>query len=456
MNMTKALATRLVILTVLSLFTGASALTQEAAPITSKLDEYLSAAAKQGFTGSALVAKDGKVVFSKGYGMANAEWDIPNTPQTKFRLGSITKQFTAAAILLLQERGKLSVQDPICKFFDNCPESWKEITIHHLLTHTGGIKNFTSFPDYQKTMMIPVTMESLVARFKDKPLDFKPGEKMSYSNSGYVALGHIIEKAAGETYESFLRKNIFDPLKMSDSGYDRHGTILKNRATGYSSRNGKQINSEYLDMTIPHAAGALYSTVEDLFAWNEALFSDKLLSAKSREAMMTVDKNNYAYGLAVSQQHNRKMVSHGGGINGFNTVLARFPEEKLTIVVLRNADYGSSGPGRISQDLAAIVFGEKHEIPRERVAIKIDPKILDAYVGQYELRPDFIFTMTREGDSLMTQVTGQPKFELFPESETKFFLKVVDAQVSFVKDDKGAVTHLILHQGGDQKAKKIK
>src|SRR5262249_16748412 len=148
-----------------------------------------------------------------------------------------------------------------------------------------------------------------------------------------------------------------------------------------------------------YAAGSLYSTVEDLFAWNEALFSDKLLSSKSREAMMTVDKNDYAYGLAVNQQHNRKMVSHGGGINGFNTILARFPEEKITIVVLRNANYGVPDPDKISQDLAAIVFGEKYEIPRERVAIKIDPKILDAYVGQYEFPTTFIITITKEGDS---------------------------------------------------------
>jgi CubicO group peptidase (beta-lactamase class C family) len=338
MNKTKATAARFIILIVLSLLAGGGALSQDGAPMASKFDEYLSAAAKQGFTGSALVARDGKVIFSKGYGIANAEWDIPNTPQTKFRLGSITKQFTAASILLLQERGKLSALDPICKYFDNCPEAWKEITIHHLLTHTGGIPNFTSFPDYRKTM------------------------------------------------------------------------------------------------TIPHAAGALYSTVEDLFAWNEALFSGKLLSAKSREAMMTVDKNNYAYGLAVNQQHNRKIVAHGGGINGFNTSLARFPEEKVTVVVLRNADYGAHNPGKVSQDLAAILFGEKYEVPRERVAVKIDPKILDAYAGRYELRPDFIITMTREGDSLMTQATGQPKFELFPESETRFFLKVVEAQVTFVKD----------------------
>src|SRR5262249_11495854 len=159
------------------------------------------------------------------------------------------------------------------------------------------------------------------------------------------------EKVAGESYESFLQKNIFEPLKMSNTGYDRHDTILKNRATGYSIKNGKRINSEYLDMTIPHAAGALYSTVEDLFTWNEALFSDKLLSAKSRESMMIVDKNNYAYGLVVNQQFNRKIVTHGGGINGFSTVLTRFPEEKVTVVVLRNADYGNLNPGRVGQDL---------------------------------------------------------------------------------------------------------
>jgi CubicO group peptidase (beta-lactamase class C family) len=455
MPKTKSLA----VLTALSLLFIVSALAQEAAPLTSKLDEYLSAAARQGFTGSALVAKDGKVVFSKGYGMANAEWDIPNTPQTKFRLGSITKQFTAASILLLQERGKLSAQDPICKYIAECPKSWEPITVHHLLTHTSGIPSYTdvkSPEEFRKLSLTSVTPAGFVDSFKSKPLEFPVGERMKYNNSGYFMLGYIIEKVSGRSYEAFLQENIFTPLKMADTGYDTHGRILKKRATGYSSKDNTRVNSDYLDMTVPYAAGSLYSTVEDLFEWNEALFSDKLLSAKSREAMMTVDKNNYAYGLVINQQHNRKIVSHGGGINGFNTILARFPEEKVTVVVLRNADYGFSNPGKISQDLAAIVFGEKYEIPRERVAIKIDPKILDAYVGQYELNPNFIFTVTREGDALMTQATGQPKFELFPESETKFFLKVVDAQVTFVKDGKGVVTHLILHQGGDRTAKKIK
>jgi CubicO group peptidase (beta-lactamase class C family) len=454
MNRTRAILSLISILTVVVGLLTFKVSTQEVEP---KFDEYMSALTKQGrFTGSALVARDGKVIFSNGYGTANIEWNIPNTPLTKFRLGSITKQFTAAAFLVLQERGKLNIQDPVCKYVENCPSAWNEVTIHHLLTHTAGVPSFTGFADYRKTMMIPTTMDALVGRFKDKPLEFKPGEKMNYSNSGYVLLGHVIEKVAGESYETFLQKNIFDPLKMAGSGYDTHEKILKNRAMGYSTKDGKMINSLPIDMTIPHAAGALYSTVEDLFKWNEALYSDKLLSAKSRELMMTPIKNNYAYGLVVDTRFNRRMVSHGGGINGFSTFLARFPEEKVTIAVLRNADYGAPGPGRIAQDLAAILFGEKYEIPRERVVAKVDPKIYDAYTGQYELKPDFVITITREGDRLMGQPTGQPKVELLPESETKFFIKEVDAQVSFVKDGKGQITHLILHQGGDQQGKKIK
>jgi len=422
-----------------------------------KLDEYLTSLTNQGrFMGAALVARDGQVIFSKGYGQANSEWDIPNGPHTKFRLGSITKQFTAASVMLLQERGKLNIQDPICKYFDKCPDAWKDVTIHHLLSHTGGLPNFTSFPDYTRTMMIPTTMESLINRFKDKPLDFQPGEKMSYSNSGYVVLGFIVEKVSGESYESFVQKNIFDPLNMTDTGYDHHGTILKHRATGYSLINGKKANSLHIDMTIPHGAGALYSTIGDLYLWNEALFSDKLLSAKSREMMMNPVKNNYGYGLVMQKVGDRNMVSHGGGINGFSTFLARFPEEKLTVVVLRNADYGQPAPGKISTDLAGIILGDNVEIPKTRAEVKVDPKLLDAYVGQYEVKPGVILTVTKEADRLMAQLTGQPKFDIFPESQNKFFLKVVEAQITFVKDDKGQVSHLILHQNGDTTARKIK
>ena len=431
----------------------ASATAQDLTP---KFEEYMNALSNQKrFIGSVLVARDGKIVFSKGYGMANVELDVPNAPETRFRLGSITKQFTAAAILLLQERGKLNVTDPICKYFDPCPSAWSEVTIHHLLSHTGGVPNFTSFPDYMPKMMLPVTTTEMIARFKDKPLDFKPGEKWSYSNSGYFLLGAIIEKAAGESYESLLQKNIFDPLKLTGTGYDHFDVILKHRATGYSMSKGKMVNSAFLDMTQPYSAGSLYSTVEDLFRWNEALFGGKVLSTKSFEMMTTPVKNNYAYGLGVETKFNRKMITHGGGINGFATFIARFPDEKVTIVVLRNADYGTPGPGRISQDLAAILFGEKYEIPAAVTEVEVDAKILDAYVGQYQLAPNFVITISREGDLLMAQATGQPKITLYPQAEAVFFSKAVDLRMTFVRGDDGKVTHLVLNQGGDRQAKRI-
>ncbi len=453
MNITRLNLRRTAVSISLLLVLAAIASAQDLAP---KFDEYMSALAKQQrFMGSVLVARDGKVIFSKGYGLANAELDTPNTPQTKFRLGSITKQFTAAAILLLQERGKLNVQDPICKYIDNCPAAWNEITLHHLLSHTGGVPNFTSFPDYQPKMMLPVTTQEMIARFKDKPLDFKPGEKWNYSNSGYFLLGHVIEKVSGESYEAFLQKNIFEPLKLTSTGYDHFDTILKNRATGYSLDKGKMVNSVYLDMSQPFSAGSLYSTVGDLFLWNEALYSGKLLSPKSLEAMTTPVKNGYGYGLGIQTKSGRRVISHGGGINGFSTFIARYADDKVTLVVLRNADYGSPGPGPITQDLAAILFGEKYEIPTATAEVKVDPKLYDAYAGRYEVAPNFILTISKEGDHLMAQATGQPKFELFPESETKFFLKVIEAKVTFVKDATGKVTHLILHQGGDREAKRI-
>jgi CubicO group peptidase (beta-lactamase class C family) len=453
MKTTNQFIYRMLIPMALAILLAANATAQDPTP---KFDQYMNAVtSQQKFSGSVLAARDGKIIFSKGYGLANAELDVANAPQTKFRLGSITKQFTATSILLLQERGKLNVTDAICKYIDNCPPAWSEVTIHHLLSHTGGVPNFTSFPDYLPKMMMRVTTQEMIARFKDKPLDFKPGEKWSYSNSGYFLLGAIIEKVSGESYEGFLQKNIFDPLKMTGSGYDHFETILKNRATGYSMIMGKMSNSAFLDMTQPYSAGSLYSTVEDLFTWNEALYSGKVLSANSFEAMTTPVKNNYGYGLGIDTKNNHKMIAHGGGINGFSTFLVRFPEDKLTVVVLRNSDYGLANPGKIAQDLAAIVLGEKYEIPRAHVEIHVESKILDAYVGKYKLGSEAVLTITKEGDQLMAQVSGQPKIALFAESETTFFPKVVDLTIKFEKDATGKVTKLVLHQGLDRLAEKI-
>lgn len=436
-------------LAILLLAFAASAQQSSAPPdLTAKFTEYMDAQVRTSrFTGAVLVARAGQVLFARGYGMANLEHGIPNTPQTKFRLGSITKQFTAVAFLQLQEKGKLSVQDPVCKYVPECPAAWAPITIHHLLTHTSGIPNFTSFPDYRDTMMIASPPEKSLLRFRDKPLEFAPGERYSYSNSGYVLLGYILEKVSGQSYEQYLRENILAPAGMSNTGYDWSSTVLPGRASGYARRGQSgYANAEYIHMSIPHAAGAMYSTVEDFVKWDQALYGDTLLKPASREAMFTPAKDNYAYGWIVRDVAGRKTVSHGGGINGFNTAFTRYPGEKLMVVAFSNVEGTRVGP--VASDLAAIALGMPYGLPKERLEVSVDPKILDTYVGRYELAPTFSITVTREGDGLMTQATGQPKVPIFAESETKFFLRVVDAQLTFVKGPDGKVTHLILHQGG--------
>ena len=391
------------------------------------------------FMGTVLVARGSDVLFSKGYGMANLEWDIPNSPSTKFRLGSVTKQFTAASILLLEERGKLKVEDPVKKYMPDAPAAWDKITIFHLLTHTSGIPSFTGFADYAQTEPFETTPEKLVARFRDKPLEFAPGEKWNYSNSGYVLLGYLIEKISGQSYATFVQENIFTPLGMKDSGYDSNSKIIPHRASGYTPSKDGPVNAGFIHMSIPFSAGSLYSTTEDLLRWERGLFGGKVLSAASLQKMTTPFKQDYAFGLGVHITAGHKVIDHGGGIEGFNTHLAYYLDDQLTVVVLGNLNGPASD---IAGKLGAVALGQPVQLPSERKEITVPRKVLEKYVGTYELKPGFDLVVTLEGDQLAAQATGQQKFPLFAESETKFFLKVVDAQVEFAGD------HLILHQGG--------
>ena len=418
----------------------------------------------QHFMGSILVARGNEVILDKGYGFANLEWEVPNSPSSKFRLGSITKQFTAASILLLEERGKLSINDPVKKYMSDAPPAWDKITIYNLLTHTSGIPSFTTFPDYASLEPFTTTPEQLVKRFRDKPLDFQPGEKFSYSNSGYVLLGYLIEKISGESYEKFVQDNIFTPLGMKNSGYDSNSAIIPHRAAGYSPGPNGPENAGYINMRVPLSAGGLYSTTDDLLRWEQALFGGKLLSPASLQKMTTPFKDDYACGLGVHTVNGRKVIEHGGGIEGFNTMLAYYPEDKLTVVVLSNMN-GPATPG-IASKLAALAHGEKVVLPSERKEVRVDPKLFDGYVGnskllqryvgQYQLASNFILTITLEGDKLFAQATGQPKAEIFPEGEREFFYKVVDAQITFETDSSGRATSLTLHQNGaDMPAKRV-
>lgn len=420
----------------------------------SRLDEIAqSYVSNKQFMGSVLLVRDQTVLFNKGYGFANVEWNVPNDSKTKFRLGSVTKQFTAACVLLLEERGKLKTDAPVTKYLPNAPASWDKVTIYHLLTHTSGIPSFTDFPDYASTEAFPTTPEKLVSRFRDRPLDFQPGEKFKYSNSGYVLLGYLIEKLSGQNYSQFVEENIFKPLKMQDSGYDSNSAIIPHRASGYTPDPEGIRNTGYVDMTVPFSAGALYSTTEDLVRWEQGLYSGKVLSAASLQKMTTPAKDNYAMGLVVSTENGHRKFSHGGSIEGFNTSLAYYPDDKLAVVVLGNVNGGA--PDQIARQLGEVVHGQRVVLPTERKEVTLPPDTLAKYVGGYELAPGVVIRMTVENGQLMTQATGQPKFPLYAESESKFFLKVVDAQVEFFKDETGAVSYLMLHQGGrDMKAMK--
>ena len=414
-----------------------------------RMEQVMQSYVQQGtFMGTVLVARDGAVIFDKAYGMANLELDVPNTPTTKFRLGSITKQFTAAAILLLEERGKLKVADRVKAHLPDAPMSWDRITVQNLLTHTSGIPNFTDMADYGTIKLSSRTASAAVAAVRDRPLDFGPGEQYRYSNSGYVVLGDIIEKVSGQSYENFIADNIFKPLGMSDSGYDSNSAVIKRRASGYTRLPaGRIVNATYIHMSIPHAAGALYSTTHDLLKWEQALFAGKVISKASLERMTTPFKNDYGFGLGSRVVSGRRVMMHSGGIDGFNTTMAYYPETKTVVIVLANVN--GPVPDQAATHLAALMHGETVTLTSERKEITVPVATLEKYVGDYTMPSSVVMRITLEGSQLSAQLGRQAVNPIFPQSETLFFLKAVDAQIEFAPDG----SSLVLHQGGrDQKA----
>ena len=398
------------------------------------------------FTGAVLVARDGEVLLDRGYGFANREWSVPNDGDTKFRLGSVTKQFTAVAIMLLNERGLVDLDAPVKTYLPDAPAAWDGVTVRHLLTHTAGVPNFTDFDDYGASKTLPATMDSLIGRFRDRPLDFQPGEGWSYSNSGYILLTAIVEKASGRSYADFVAETLFQPLGMADSGYDSHAAVLPRRASGYAPTARGIVNADYIDMSIPQGAGALYSTTRDLLKWEQGLFGGRLLTPASLALLTTPVRNQYAFGLAVTQAGGNTTIAHSGGIEGFNTHMAWDPDRRMTVIVLGNLN----GPGsdQVAGSLMALARGETVTLASERQAVAVAPEVLRSYEGVYELAPTFAITISVVDGKLMAQATGQDAFELHPESDSRFFLTVVDAQITFTRDDAGAVDGLILHQGG--------
>jgi len=325
--------------------------------ITIKADQYLEALVKKDqFSGSVLIAQKGKVVLKKGVGKAVYEFDINNDSNTKFRIGSLTKQFTAMSIMILAEKGRLNVNDNISKFIPDY-SSGDQITIEHLLTHTSGIPDHTELPGYNKERRAyPQKLTQTIDTFKNLPLQFSPGAKFKYSSSGYILLGYIIEKVSGISYQDFVKNHIFKPLKMDDSGFVESGKVIKRMAHGYNVVDGKIVKAAYRNISNGHASGALYSTVDDLYLWDRALYTDGLIGFDSLKKMFTPYTQHYGYGWGIVELFGYTMVGHNGDTEGFKSNISRFPDAGLCIIVLSNLE--NSRVGKIGYDLAAMVLGK--------------------------------------------------------------------------------------------------
>ncbi len=433
----------------------------ESAPLTAEIDAYLQAHHETGrFMGAAIVVREGDVIFAKGYGMASLEHQVPNSIQTRFRIGSITKQFTAAAILQLQDQGKLDVQAAVATYLPDYPNG-DRMTLHHLLTHTAGLPNLTSFPDYLEWMGQPTTLAELVDRFRDLPLEFEPGEQFRYSNSGYVLLTQVIETVSGQPYADYLQAHLLRPLGLENTGYEKPLAVIENLASGYRFTGEDYQQAEHINMAVPAGAGGLYSTVDDLARWNRFLFDGDrrdttILSDESIAAMtlpyvaMGTEVPNlfYGYGLIINDRPAHRRISHGGGINGFVSHLGGSPALGTTIAVLSNVE--TANPQGISEGLAAIVWEQPYALPANPKAVAIDPALLDAYVGTYQVTPDFSVAITVESGQLYIQGTGQPQIPVYPASATEFFARILEFHIVFNTTPDGTVESATLLQNGQE------
>jgi D-alanyl-D-alanine carboxypeptidase len=421
-----------------------------------QVDDYVRAEMqRQHIPGTSIaVVKDGKIIKVEGYGLANVELNVPARPETVYQIGSVSKQLISAGILLLIQDGKLSLDDKISQFLEGTPDTWKDITLRHLLTHTSGIvreaPGFDPFKVQADADVIKTAYQS--------PMRFAPGEKYEYCNVGYFSLAEIIRKVSGKSWADFLKERLFLPLEMNVTRTTTVTEIVQNRADGYIWRNNKFDNATSFFALRP--SGAFLSSVLDLAKWDAALYTDKILKSSVRDQMWSPVKLNsgathpYGFGWELSKVAGHRLVHHGGSLPGFRAQIARFVDDKLTVIVLTNGE--SANPNLIALGIAAQYIPEL--IPARTVA-KIDPQILDAYTGQYQ-HPAMVFTITREGDKLrFQQGPNAEKQDLLPESATNFFMNENRRLTySFVKDEKGEVAYLVVQLEGREtgRAKKIK
>lgn len=391
--------------------------------------------------GVVLVSKAGKISYQKAYGMANLELNVPMTANKIFRLGSLTKQFTAVCILKLAEEGKLTLQDNLTKFIPDYPLNGRMITIANLLNHSSGIKNYTSLPKFNESLKRQdLSPKELIALFKDLPLDFEPGSAYRYSNSGYILLGYIIEVLSGKAYREYVRDNIFLPLKMDDSYYDQAATLIPGRTSGYRKKNNGYENSDFLSMTLPYAAGSLMSTSGDLLKWYNGLTTGKLISQASLELAFTSGRLNsgketaYGFGWEIGNVQGSKAVKHNGVVNGYFTDIVYLPRENILVTILSN--YENIGDLDIPAAKLAAIALEKPYVFEE---ITLAPKALQKYQAVYSNPNDEDHYITNQNGVLMYYYRGGGKMRLVPCDHDIFLLENTLNAIHFQKDIKGLV-----------------
>ena len=446
----------LVLSIALLLFTTTFASGQDVA---ANADQYLSTWANQGrFSGVILIAKGDKVLLRKGYGKANFEHNVPNNPETVFRIGSITKLFTAFSVLQLEERGLLSVNDPVVKYIPEMPRAWSAITIHQLLCHKSGIPDFANAKSYGD-LNDSRRVENALKEYADKPLLSQPGATMRYSNSGYILLGRLIEKVTGKSYEDYLTENILQPAGMTHTAYDHSATLVPNRASGYNFDGELVINAKFADPAGASSAGALRSTVDDLYRFDRILKSDKLFSPAITAKAWTAYGHwsspppvpleaDYGYGWMLGDEFGHRYIGHGGWINGFVSQFKRYPDDDAVMIILSNIETPNSVT--VNRDLAAILFREKYPVPVERAIVHPAPEVLARYTGSYKFGPVAV-KITMHNGRLYEFSTGQPSpFGMIATSDTEFYFNDTASEIRFVVDEKGAVNQFILKMDGKE------
>ena len=394
--------------------------------------------------GVALVAKDGEILYRKAFGMANLELGVEMTPENVFRIGSITKQFTACAILKLAEEGKLDLQDDITRYIEDYPTHGHTITIEHLLTHTSGIKSYTGMLEWTaEVRKKDFTPPELIDFFKNQPMDFVPGEEFRYNNSAYFILGYIIELVSGTPYDSYIAETFFKPLGMKNSYYGSTSRIIPNRAAGYAMGEDGYKNDDFLSMTQPYAAGSLLSTVDDLYTWYTAVMNKEVITEASLKQATTSyvlsngKHTNYGYGWFIGNIQGSPNIQHGGGINGYLTASMFLPEEHLFVAVFSNCT--CTDPGDAAVKMAAIALGK----PFEWDSISLDEELLKTYEAVYTSEFDGDLVVSYSEGKLLAMRTGGSETELTPFEKDQFFVKKGTSSFHFVRENGGDISYVI-------------